>query len=62
MADVLRKSDLMEAMRDLDDDAEIHVFCTSLDWNGGEYAQCVYIDDVIKGSDVVNEITLVAHI
>lgn len=62
MGRLMRKKELMEAMRDLDDDAEIHVFCTSLDWDGGEYAQDVYIDDVVKGDDVVNEMTLVAYI
>lgn len=51
----------MTKMKDLSDDAQVHVLCTSLDLDGAHYAEDIYFDDVVKGDSVQNEITLVAH-
>ena len=57
----MTKKDIIDAMKDLSDDAQVHVLCTSLDSDGGHYAEDIYFDDVVKGDSVQNEITLVAH-
>ena len=57
----MTKKDIIEAMRCLDDDAEVRVYCTSMDSDGGQYAHDIYFDDIVKGADVQNEITIVAH-
>lgn len=58
----MTKKQLLEGLKDLDDDAEIHVYCTSLDdSSGGHYAYDIYLDDKVTGSDVENEITIIAH-
>lgn len=57
----MTKGQLIEAMRDLDDDAEVRVYCTSLDSDGGQYAHDIYSDDIVSGADARNEITIVAH-
>ena len=57
----MTKKELMDAMQDLDDDAEVYILCTAEEMNGGQYADDVYFDDVVKGSEVQNEITIVAH-
>lgn len=57
----MTKKDIIEAMKDLDDDAEVYVYCTSLDSDGGQYANDIYFDDIVKGADVQNEITIVVH-
>ena len=56
----MTKGELFEELKDLDDDAEIHVFCTSVE-TCGVYAHDVYIDDKVAGKDVQNEATIVAH-
>lgn len=58
----MTKKDIIEAMRDLSDDAQVYVFCTDLDSDGGHYAEDLYFDDIVKGDNLENEITLVAHI
>lgn len=55
----MTKSELIEGLKDLDDDAEVHVYCTS--FAGGNYAYDIYLDDKVTDPDVVNEITIVAH-
>lgn len=58
----MTKSELIEGLKDLDDDAEVHVYCTSFDMpSGGQYAYDIYFDDKVTGPDVENEITIVAH-
>lgn len=58
----MKKKELIEALKDLDDEAEILVYCTSTDveW-GGRYATDIYTDDKITGKNVENEITIVAY-
>ena len=57
----MTKSELIEGLKDLDDDAEVHVYCTSFDMpSGGHYAYDIYFDDKVT-SDLKNEITIVAH-
>lgn len=58
----MTKKDIIDAMKDLSDDAQVYVYCTSLDSDGGHYAEDLYFDDIIKGDNVQNEITLIAHI
>lgn len=58
----MKKKQLLEGLKDLDDDAEIHIYCTSLDdSSGGQYAYDIYLDDKVTGADRENEITIVAH-
>lgn len=57
----MTKKDIIEAMKDLDDDAEVSVYCTSMDSDGGQYADNIYFDDIVKGKDLQNEITIVAN-
>ena len=57
----MTKSELIEGLKDLGDDAEVHVYCTSFDMSGGQYAYDIYFDDKVTGPDVENEITIVAH-
>lgn len=58
----MTKKQLLEGLKDLDDDAEIHVYCKSLDYmSEGQYAYDIYLDDKVTGSDVENEITIIAH-
>lgn len=57
----MTKRDIIEAMKDLDDDAEVRVYCTSMDSDGGQYAHDIYFDDIVKGADLQNEITIVAN-
>lgn len=58
----MKKKELIEALKDLDDEAEIHVYCTSADMEyGGLYATDIYTDDKITGKNVENEITIVPH-
>ena len=57
----MTKKQLIEALEGLADDAEIHVFCISLDMPGGEYAHDLYFDDRVDVDTIQNEITLVAH-
>lgn len=57
----MTKKGLIEALAGLTDDAEVHIYCTSLDMDGGEYAHDVYIDDRVDGDKVQNEITILAH-
>lgn len=58
----MTKSELIEGLKELDDDAEVHVYCTPLDMpDGGHYAYDIYFDDKVTGPDVKNEITIVAH-
>lgn len=56
----MTKKELIEAMAGLPDDAEVRVFCTSLEMDGGVYADDVYTDDKETGKQE-NEITIVAH-
>lgn len=52
----MTKGQLIRAMKDLDDDAQIRIFCTSTEMDGGAYAHDVYADDIEP-----NAITIVAH-
>lgn len=57
----MTKKDFMEAMKDLDDDAEISILCTSDDFGVEEYAnKGIYFENKVTGSDVMNELTIVA--
>lgn len=56
----MTKKDFIDAMKDLDDDAEISIFCESDDMGVGGYASNIYFEDKITGDDVINEITIVA--
>jgi len=57
----MTKKKLTEALKDLDDDAQIHIYCTSLGLDIGEYADDIYFDDIVTGKELQNEITIVAH-
>ena len=57
----MTKKQVIEAMKDLDDDAQVHIYCTSSEMGGGEYTHDVYFDDKVTGDELENEITLVAH-
>lgn len=57
----MTKKKLLEALKDLDDGAQIHIYCTSLDLDIGEYADDIYFDDIVTGKELQNEITIVAH-
>ena len=57
----MTKKDIIEAMKDLDDDAEVRVMCVSVDLIVGQYADDIYFDDIVKGKDLQNEITIVAN-
>ena len=47
----MKKKQLLEGLKDLDDDAEIHIYCTSLDdSSGGHYAYDIYLDDKVTGA------------
>lgn len=61
MRGVITKRDIIEAMKDLDDDAEVRVMCVSVDLFVGQYADNIYFDDIVKGKDLQNEITIVAN-
>ena len=52
----MTKGQLVRAMKDLDDDAQIRVFCTSSEMDVGAFAYDVYLDDVST-----NEMTIIAH-
>ncbi|WP_149554569.1 hypothetical protein [Treponema pectinovorum] len=57
----MTKKQLIDEMKELDDDAEIHILCTSDELCGdGRYADEIYFDDKVTGNDVMNELTLVA--
>ena len=38
----MTKKDIIDAMKDLSDDAQVYVYCTSLDSDGGHYAEDLY--------------------
>lgn len=52
----MTKGQLVRAMKDLDDDAQIRVFCTSSEMDVGAFAYTIYPDDIEP-----NAITIVAH-
>lgn len=52
----MTKGQLVRAMKDLDDDARIRVFCTSSEMDVGAFAYDIYPDDIEP-----NAITIVAH-
>jgi len=56
----ISKKDLIDAMRDLDDDAEIYIFCGSPDMGVEGYADSICFEDKVTGDDVMNELTIVA--
>lgn len=56
----MTKKDLIAALEPLSDDAQVHVYVTSLN-EDGTYAHDIYFDDVVSGGEVQNEITIVAH-
>ena len=57
----MTKKDLLDAMKDLDDDAEISIFCTSDDFGIEGYATNICFEDKVIGNDVMNELTIVAE-
>lgn len=57
----MTKKDFMEAMKDLDDDAEISILCTSEDFGIEGYAMSICFEDKVVGNDVMNELTIVAE-
>ena len=57
----MTKKELLDVMKDLDDDAEISIFCTSEDFGIEGYANNgIYFEDKVTGDDVMNELTIVA--
>ena len=56
----ISKKALIDAMRDLNDDAEIHILCTLFDTGTDGYADDICFKDKVTGDDVVNELTIVA--
>ncbi len=57
----MKKKDLLEAIENLDNDAQVFVRVTRL--NGDDhYADDVYVTDVVDDADLENEFTIVAHI
>ena len=50
----ITKKELIDAMRDLNDDVRIHILCTSFDMGTDGYA------DDICFKDVMNELTIAA--
>ena len=58
----MTKKELVDAMKDLDDDAEISIFCTSEDFGVEGYANNgIYFENKVTGNDVMNELTIVAE-
>ena len=57
----MTKKELHDAMKDLDDDAEISIFCTSDDFGIEGYATSICFEDKAVGSDVTKELTIVAE-
>lgn len=57
----MTKKDLIAALEPLSDDAEVYVYVTSLLGNS-TYAHDIYFDDIVSGSELQNEITIVAHV
>ena len=53
----ITKKGLIDAMRDLDDDAEIYIFCSSPDMGVEEYADSICFEDKVTGDDV----TIIAY-
>lgn len=58
----MTKRDLMEALNQLDDDAEIHVMCWFDDESSNEYLHDIDYDDVVSGDELQNEITIIGHL
>lgn len=56
----ITKKELIDAMRDLDDDAEIYIFCGSPDMGVEGYADSICFKDKVTGDDVMNELTIAA--
>ena len=56
----MTKKDLIDAMRDLNDDAEIHILCSLFDTGSDGYADYICFEDKVTGDDVMNELTIVA--
>jgi len=57
----ITKKELIDAMRDLDDDAEIYIFCSSPDMGVEEYVDSICFEDKVTGDNVMNELTIVAY-
>lgn len=57
----MTKKELIDEMRDLDDNAEIYIFCGSPDMGIGGYADSIYFEDKVTGDNVMNELTIVAY-
>ena len=57
----MTKKELIDEMRDLDDDAEIYIFCGSPDMCAEGYADGVCFENKVTGDDVMNELTIVAY-
>ena len=56
----MTKKKLLDAMKGLDDGAEISIFCTSEDFEIEGYATNICFEDKVVGNDVMNELTIVA--
>ena len=57
----MTKKDFIEAMKDLDDDAEISIYCKSDELGIAGYANDgIYFEDKVTGNDLLNELTVVA--
>lgn len=52
----ITKKELIDAMRDLNDDARIHILCTLFDTGTDD----ICFKDKVTGDDVMNELTIVA--
>lgn len=54
----MTKGQLVRAMKDLDDDAQIYIYCTSSksEMDVGAFAYDIYLDDVST-----TEMTIIAH-
>ena len=56
----ITKKELINAMRDLNDDARIHILSTLFDSGTDGYADEICFKDKVTGDNVMNELTIVA--
>lgn len=57
----MTKKDLMEALNQVDDDAEIRVM-VCFDEGNCEYLYQIDYDDVVTGKDLHNEVTILGYL
>lgn len=57
----MTKKEFIEAMKDLDDEAEISIFCSCSVTGIEGYSTDICFEDKVTGDDVMNELTIVAY-